>query len=119
VFFIRFLGHARRKARTPRSMRRVHRSLSSGAPNGGNRKSDPKKCRRFSSTKPGLLNAGRRCAAGRDTGLPPLEAILKDLDSLEYSRNEEVIYRLREYVLNHRNDADGRADTRKGCWDFW
>jgi uncharacterized protein len=49
---------------------------------------------------------------------PSLEAILKDLDRLEYSRNEAFVYRLREYVLNHRNDADGRADTEEKLLGF-
>jgi len=49
---------------------------------------------------------------------PSLETILHDLDSLEYSRNEEVIYRLREYVLNHRNDAAGRADSEERLLGF-
>ena len=49
---------------------------------------------------------------------PSLEAILRDLDSLEYSRNEEVIYRLREYVLNHRGDEGGRADSEERLLGF-
>jgi type 1 glutamine amidotransferase/HEAT repeat protein len=49
---------------------------------------------------------------------PSLEALLKDLDSLEYSRNEEVIYRLREYVLNHRNDEEARADSEERLLGF-
>jgi type 1 glutamine amidotransferase/HEAT repeat protein len=44
---------------------------------------------------------------------PSLEAILRDLDSFAYSRNEEVLYRLREYILNNR----GTEESRAGCED--
>jgi HEAT repeat protein/type 1 glutamine amidotransferase len=40
---------------------------------------------------------------------PSLEAILRDLDSFAYSRNEEVLYRLREYILNNRGTEESRA----------
>jgi HEAT repeat protein/type 1 glutamine amidotransferase len=49
---------------------------------------------------------------------PSLEAILEDLDSFSYSQNEEVIYRLREYVLNHRNDEEARAENEKTLLGF-
>jgi type 1 glutamine amidotransferase/HEAT repeat protein len=49
---------------------------------------------------------------------PSLEAILKDLDSFSYSRNEEVIYRLREYILNHRNDGEARAKSEESLLGF-
>jgi type 1 glutamine amidotransferase/HEAT repeat protein len=44
---------------------------------------------------------------------PSLEAILKDLDSFAYSRNEDVLYRLREYILNNR----GNEESRDACED--
>ncbi|MGB7294979.1 MAG: HEAT repeat domain-containing protein [Candidatus Aminicenantales bacterium] len=44
---------------------------------------------------------------------PSLEAILKDLDSFEYSRDEQVLYRLRQYVLNHRTDEQARAEMEE------
>ena len=40
---------------------------------------------------------------------PSLEAILRDLDSFSYSKNEEVLYRLREYILNNRTTEESRA----------
>jgi len=40
---------------------------------------------------------------------PSLEAILRDLDSFAYSKNEEVLYRLREYILNNRWTEESRA----------
>ena len=40
---------------------------------------------------------------------PSLEAILRDLDSFAYSKNEEVLYRLREYILNNRTTEESRA----------
>ncbi|MFZ2052900.1 MAG: HEAT repeat domain-containing protein [Candidatus Aminicenantales bacterium] len=49
---------------------------------------------------------------------PSLEAILKDLDSFEHSKNEELIYRLREYILNHRNIEEARADSEKTLLGF-
>ena len=44
---------------------------------------------------------------------PSLEAILRDLDSFTYSKNEDVLYRLREYILNNR----GTEESRAGCED--
>jgi type 1 glutamine amidotransferase/HEAT repeat protein len=49
---------------------------------------------------------------------PSLEAILKDLDSFEYSKNEEVLYRLREYVLTHKNPEQARADAEERLLGF-
>ncbi|HUU36974.1 MAG TPA: HEAT repeat domain-containing protein [Candidatus Desulfaltia sp.] len=49
---------------------------------------------------------------------PSLEAILKDLDSFAYSRNEEVLYRLREYILNHRNAEEAQADSEERLLEF-
>jgi HEAT repeat protein/type 1 glutamine amidotransferase len=49
---------------------------------------------------------------------PSLEAILDDLESFEYSKDEEVLYRLREYVLNHRNDDEARADCEERLLEF-
>ena len=40
---------------------------------------------------------------------PSLDAILEDLDGFAYSRNEDVLYRLREYVLNNRGNEASRA----------
>jgi HEAT repeat protein/type 1 glutamine amidotransferase len=40
---------------------------------------------------------------------PSLEAILRDLDSFAYSKNEEVLYSLREYILNNRGTEESRA----------
>jgi type 1 glutamine amidotransferase/HEAT repeat protein len=40
---------------------------------------------------------------------PSLEAVLKDLSSFEYSRDEAVLYRLRDYVLAHNKSAEARA----------
>lgn len=40
---------------------------------------------------------------------PSFEAILRDLDTFAYSRNEEVLYRLREYILNNRGSEGSRA----------
>ncbi len=40
---------------------------------------------------------------------PSLDAILAELSSLKYSKDEAVLYRLREYVLNHRNVEESRA----------
>jgi uncharacterized protein len=44
---------------------------------------------------------------------PSLEAILRDLDSFVYSKNEEVLYRLREYILINR----GSEESKAGCED--
>jgi len=43
--------------------------------------------------------------------LPTLEGILQDLSTFEYSRDEAVLYRLREYVLAHSKSEEARA----GC----
>jgi type 1 glutamine amidotransferase/HEAT repeat protein len=40
---------------------------------------------------------------------PSLDAILAKLASFEYSKNEDVLYRLREYVLNHKHTEESRA----------
>jgi len=40
---------------------------------------------------------------------PSLEAVLRDLDSFAYSKNEEILYRLREYILNNRGTEESRA----------
>jgi type 1 glutamine amidotransferase/HEAT repeat protein len=40
---------------------------------------------------------------------PSLDAILTELASFEYSRNEDILYRLREYVLTHRKIEESRA----------
>jgi uncharacterized protein len=42
---------------------------------------------------------------------PTLEPILKDLATFEYSRDEAVLYRLRDYVLAHNKSEEARA----GC----
>ena len=47
-----------------------------------------------------------------------LEAILEDLESFEYSRDEHALYRLREYVLNHRHDEQARADIEEKLLAF-
>ncbi len=44
---------------------------------------------------------------------PSLEAILKELESFEYSQDEEILYRLRDYVLSHRTPEEARADTEE------
>ena len=38
-----------------------------------------------------------------------LDAMLRDLDSFAYSKNEEVLYRLREYILYNRGTEESRA----------
>lgn len=40
---------------------------------------------------------------------PSLEAVVKDLAAFEYSRDEAVLYRLREYVLARNKSEDARA----------
>jgi HEAT repeat protein/type 1 glutamine amidotransferase len=40
---------------------------------------------------------------------PSLDAILQDLSSFQYSKNEDILYRLREYVLNNRWTVESRA----------
>lgn len=49
---------------------------------------------------------------------PSLEAILKGLDSFEYSRDERLLYRLREYVLNHRSNEEARAAVEERLLGF-
>jgi HEAT repeat protein/type 1 glutamine amidotransferase len=49
---------------------------------------------------------------------PSLEAILKELEAFEYSKNEELLYRLREYILNHRNSEEARADSEEKLSGF-
>lgn len=49
---------------------------------------------------------------------PSLEAILKDLDTFEYSKTEEVLYHLREYVLTHKDSENARADTEERLLGF-
>jgi HEAT repeat protein len=49
---------------------------------------------------------------------PSLEAILKDLESFAYSKNEDVLYRLREYILHHRNSETARADSEDRLLSF-
>jgi HEAT repeat protein/type 1 glutamine amidotransferase len=49
---------------------------------------------------------------------PSLEAILKDLESFEYSKSEDILYRLREYVLANRNSEEARADTEERMLGF-
>ena len=40
---------------------------------------------------------------------PSLDAILQDLSSFQYSKNEDVLYRIREYILNNGRTAESRA----------
>lgn len=40
---------------------------------------------------------------------PSLDAILQDLSSFQYSKNEDILYRLREYILNNERTAESRA----------
>jgi len=47
-----------------------------------------------------------------------LEAILKDLASFEYSKNEGILYRLREYILSHKNSAESRAACEEALIGF-
>jgi HEAT repeat protein/type 1 glutamine amidotransferase len=49
---------------------------------------------------------------------PSLEPILKDLDSFEYSKDEGILYRLREFILNHRNTEEARADSEEKLLGF-
>jgi HEAT repeat protein len=49
---------------------------------------------------------------------PSLDAILKELTSFEYSKNEDVLYRLREYVLTHKNSAESRAACEETLLGF-
>ena len=49
---------------------------------------------------------------------PSLEAILRDLDSFAYSKNEEVLYRLREYILNNRGTDESRASCEDKLLTF-
>ena len=49
---------------------------------------------------------------------PSLETILKELESFEYSKDEELLYRLRDYVLNHRNPEEARAATEQHLLGF-
>lgn len=44
---------------------------------------------------------------------PSLESILKELASFEPGQKDEVLYRLREYVLAHKNSAEPREDCEK------
>jgi type 1 glutamine amidotransferase len=44
---------------------------------------------------------------------PSIEAILKDLSSFEFSRNEATLYRLRDYVLAHSKTEPARAACEK------
>ncbi len=49
---------------------------------------------------------------------PSLESILKELDSFEYSKNEALLYRLRGFILNHRNTEEARADSEEKLLGF-
>jgi len=49
---------------------------------------------------------------------PSLDRILKDLDLFEYSRSEEVLYRLRDYVINHRQSEEARAEMEEKLLNF-
>jgi HEAT repeat protein/type 1 glutamine amidotransferase len=40
---------------------------------------------------------------------PSLDAVLQDLSSFQYSKNEAVLYQLREYILNNRGTVESRA----------
>ena len=40
---------------------------------------------------------------------PTIDAVLKDLATFEYSRDEAALYRLREYVLAHNKTEEARA----------
>jgi type 1 glutamine amidotransferase/HEAT repeat protein len=49
---------------------------------------------------------------------PTLEAALKDLSSFEYSRDEAVLYRLRDYVLAHNKTEASRAACENGLLGY-
>ncbi|MEW5899856.1 MAG: ThuA domain-containing protein [Acidobacteriota bacterium] len=49
---------------------------------------------------------------------PSLEAILQELESFVYSKNEEVLSRLRDYILTHRNTAAARASCEERLLGF-
>jgi HEAT repeat protein/type 1 glutamine amidotransferase len=49
---------------------------------------------------------------------PSLEAILNELASFEYSRDEAVLYRLREYILTHKNPPESRANCEEALIGF-
>ena len=40
---------------------------------------------------------------------PSLDAILQDLSSFQYSRNEDILYKLREYILNNGRTSESKA----------
>ena len=44
---------------------------------------------------------------------PSLEAFVKDLQTFAYSRDEAVLYRLRDYVLAHNKSEEARAGCEK------
>jgi type 1 glutamine amidotransferase/HEAT repeat protein len=44
---------------------------------------------------------------------PSLDPVLKDLDAFEYSRDEAVLFRLRDYVLAHNKSEAARAACEK------
>jgi len=49
---------------------------------------------------------------------PSLATILQEVDSFEHSKNDEVLYRLREYILTHRVSEDARADSEERLLGF-
>jgi HEAT repeat protein/type 1 glutamine amidotransferase len=49
---------------------------------------------------------------------PSLEAILKELAPFEYGQNDEVLYKLRAYVLEHKNSAESRQGCEKSLSAF-
>jgi uncharacterized protein len=49
---------------------------------------------------------------------PSLEDILKNLVSFEYSKDEVVLYRLREFILTHRNSSESHAACEEALISF-
>jgi HEAT repeat protein/type 1 glutamine amidotransferase len=49
---------------------------------------------------------------------PSLESILKDLAGFEYGQNDEPLYKLRAYILEHRGSPESREDGEKALLAF-
>jgi HEAT repeat protein len=49
---------------------------------------------------------------------PSLEAILKEISTYDYGQNESVLWKLKNYVLSHKNSADSRNSCEEKFIEF-
>jgi len=55
---------------------------------------------------------------GQDLEQQSLDAILKELSTFEYGRGEEILYKLRDYVLSHKDSPESREECEAKLVSF-